>query len=159
MDETHAAPGQPMLANVFTLGVRDLGRQRDFYRRLDLPQIVDEPDFAAFELRGAVLALFPVEKLAADGCAEPEPGQGGIRFTIGLIAGSASEVDRLADRFRNLGGRTSKEPVDAEYFEGRSAYVADPEGNFFEIAWAARADNAIVAAAYRAAGLAPPTNA
>jgi hypothetical protein len=46
----------------------------------------------------------------------------------------------------------TKEPTDAEFFEGRDAYFADPEGNYWEIAWA-RADNPVVAAARRAAGL------
>ena len=147
--------GDVPLANVFTLGVRDLTRQRTFYRHLELPQIVDDDDFAAFELRGAVLALFPVEKLAADGRGTPEPGRGGIRFTIGIVVGNAAEVDRWAERFRAAGGQVTKEPVDAEFFEGRSAYVGDPEGNFFEIVWAGP-DNAIATAAYRAAGLTAP---
>jgi uncharacterized protein len=146
-----------LLVDVFTLGVRDLSEQRRFYGRLGLPQIVDDDDFAAFELRGAVLALFPVEKLAADGRGAPEPGRGGIRFTIGIVVSSAADVDRLTEQFQAAGGHVSKEPVNAEFFEGRSAYVADPEGNFFEIVWAG-SGNAIVAAAYRAAGRTPPTD-
>jgi uncharacterized protein len=70
-----------------------------------------------------------------------------------MMVDSAEEVDRLTDRFRKAGARITKEPVDAEFFEGRSAYLADPEGNFFEVAWATM-DNAIMAAAHRAAGLA-----
>ena len=143
--------GEAPLANVITLGVRDLPAARAFYRRLGWPQVVDADDFAAFELRGAVLALFPVEKLAADGHAEPEPGGGGIRFTIGVMAENPEDVDELTELVREAGGRVTKEPVDAEFFEGRSAYVADPEGNYWEIAWAPP-DNAIVAAARRAAG-------
>jgi uncharacterized protein len=139
------------LANVFTLGVRDLPAQREFYRRVGWPQVVDDDDFAAFELRGAVLALFPVDRLAADGRGEPEPGRGGIRFTIGVLAADAAEVDRLTELMRNAGATVTKEPEDAEFFEGRSAYLADPEGNFFEIAWGGPG-NAIVAAARRAAG-------
>jgi hypothetical protein len=38
--------------------------------------------------------------------------------------------------------------------EGRDAYFADPEGNYWEIAWAPP-DNPVVAAARRAAGVAP----
>jgi len=48
----------------------------------------------AFELRGVVLALFPLAKLARDGNTEPEPSTGGIRFTIGVQVDSAEEVDR-----------------------------------------------------------------
>ncbi len=142
------------LANVITLGVNDLARQREFYRRLGWPQVADLDDFAAFELRGTVLALFPVEKLAADGNTDPEPGRGGIRFSIIVIADSAAEVDELAEVFRKAGARITKEPRDAEFFEGRSCYLADPEGNYFEIAWSG-ADNSVTAAAYRAAGLRP----
>jgi predicted lactoylglutathione lyase len=140
------------LANVFTLGVRNLANQREFYRRLGWPQIVDDDEFAAFELRGAVVGLFAVEKLAADGHADPELGRGGIRFAIGITVDSAAEVDKLAGVFRDSGGRVMKEPERAEFFEGRSCYVTDPEGNYFEIAWA-EPDNPIVAAARRAAGL------
>ena len=55
----------PPLANIITLGVRNFDAQRDFYRRLGWPQAFDSDDFAVFELRGALLALFSVDKLAA----------------------------------------------------------------------------------------------
>src|SRR5262249_37078356 len=38
------------------------------------------------------------------------------------------------------------EPTNAEFFEGRDAYFADPEGNYWEIAWAPDT-NPVVAAA------------
>src|SRR5512142_528220 len=145
---------QPLpLANVVTLGVRNFDAQRAFYRRLGWPQVLDSDDFAVFELRGAVLALFPVERLGADAHAEPEPGRGGIRFSVIISVDSPEDVDALADRVRQAGGRVTKEPADAEFFEGRDAYFADPEGNFWEIA-CAPPDNPVVAASRRAAGLA-----
>ena len=52
---------------------------------------------------------------------------GGIRFTIGICVDRPDQVDEAA----------------------ASAYVADPEGNYFEIAWAGP-DNPIVRAAVRA---------
>ena len=55
---------QPPLANTITLGVRNFDAQRDFYRRLGWPQVFDSDDFAVFELRGAVLALFPAFALS-----------------------------------------------------------------------------------------------
>jgi len=42
-----------------TFGAHDFGAFRDFYRRVGWPQVMDEGDFAVFELRGIVLALFP----------------------------------------------------------------------------------------------------
>jgi hypothetical protein len=41
---------------VNTLGARDFGALRDFYRRVGWPQVMDDVDFAVFELRGIVLA-------------------------------------------------------------------------------------------------------
>jgi catechol 2,3-dioxygenase-like lactoylglutathione lyase family enzyme len=142
----------PPLANLVTLGARDFPTLRDFYRRLGWPQVMDTDDFAAFELRGVVLALFPLPQLARDGRSEPDPGTGGIRFTIGITVETAQAVDAVADQMRRAGARVTKEPVDAEFFAGRSAYLCDPEGNYFEIVWAER-DNPVSAAVRRSAGL------
>jgi predicted lactoylglutathione lyase len=146
--------GQPPLANVVTLGVRDFAAQRDFYRRLRWSLVLDVEDFAVFELRGALLALFPIEQLAADARAQPQTNRDGIGFSIIITVEAPRDVDEMIARFREAGGSISKPPTDAEFFEGRSAYVSDPEGNYWEIAWVAPG-NAVVAAARRAAGLGP----
>lgn len=141
------------LANIITLGVRNFDAQRDFYRRLGWPQAFDSNEFAVFELRGALLALFPVDKLASDARAEPELDRGGIRFSIIINVDKPEDVDELAAHVRQAGGKLTKNPVDAEFFVGRDAYFADPEGNFWEIA-CAPPDNPVIVAARRAAGLA-----
>lgn len=140
------------LANIITLGVRDFDAERAFYRRLGWPQALDSDDFTVFELRGALLALFPVDKLAADARTKSEPGHGGIRFSIIISVDKPEEVDELADQVRAAGGTFTKEPTDAEFFEGRDAYFADPEGNYWEIAYAP-SDNPVARAARRAAGI------
>ena len=142
---------QPPLANLITLGARDFAMLREFYRSLGWPQVMDDGEFAVFELRGILLALFPITQLARDAHTEAEPTTGGIRCTIGVIVDTAEEVDRLTDQMRHAGARITKEPVDAEFFAGRSAYLCDPEGNYFEIAWA-QPDNPVLAAARRVAG-------
>lgn len=141
------------LANLITLGARDFGALRDFYRRVGWPQVMDDDEFAVFELRGILIAVFPLAKLARDGNTEPEPSRGGIRFTIGVQVDRVEEVDRLTEHMRAAGARVTKEPVDAEFFTGRSAYLCDPEGNYFEIVWADMPNNPVVIAARRAAGL------
>ena len=140
------------LANTITLGVQDFAAQRGFYRRLGWPQVLDSDDFAVFELRGALLALFPVDKLAVDARADPEVGGGGIRSSIIISVDTPGEVDEWVELVRGAGATVTKEPVDAEFFVGRDAYFADPEGNFWEVAWAPP-DNPVVVAARRAAGL------
>ena len=126
----------PPLADVMiTLGARDFPRLRGFYRDLGWPQIIDD-EFAAFELRGVVVTLFPLAQLARDVNTEPDLGSGGIRFTIRIMVDAPEEVDQLTEQMRNVGARVTKEPVDAEFFTGRSAYLCDPEGNYYEITWA-----------------------
>ena len=145
--------GQLPLANVITLGAREFDALRDFYRRVGWPQVVDDGEFAVFELRGIVLALFPLVQLARDGNTRPGPSTDGIRFTIGLQVDNAGEVDRLTEQMRTAGAHVTKEPTDAEFFTGRSAYLRDPEGNYFEIVWADMPNNPVVLASHRAAGL------
>ncbi len=140
------------LANIITLGVRDFATEREFYQRLRWPQVFDSEEFAVFELRGALLALFPIDQLAVDARVQPESGRNGIRFSVIISVENARQVDEMVRVFREAGGSVTKDPVDAEFFDGRSAYVADPEGNYWEIAWTAPG-NAVVAAARRAAGL------
>ncbi len=138
------------LANVFTLGAREFPRLCAFYDALDWPVVFEDQDFVANGLREAVVCLFPVARLAEDGRAEPEQTRGGMRCTIGILTDTADEVDALAEQVRRAGGRITKEPTDAEFFEGRSCYFADPEDNYFEIVWATP-DNPVIAATRRAA--------
>lgn len=140
-----------LLSTTVTLGVRDFAAERKFYRSLDWPQVLDASDFAVFELRGALLALFPVEKLAVDARTRPERSQGGIRSSIIINVAEPSDVDKLVERARLAGATVTKPPVEAEFFTGRDAYFADPEGNFWEVA-SAPPDNPVLIAARRAAG-------
>jgi uncharacterized protein len=140
------------LANLFTFGVLDFVGERAFYKRLGWPLVFDSDDFAVFELRGAVLALFPIMQLAEDARTHADERRDGIRFSIIINVEERHQVDELVDRFREAGANVSKPPTDAEFFEGRSAYVSDPEGNYWEIAWAAPG-NSVSAVVRRAAGL------
>ena len=85
----------PPLANIITLGVRNFDAQRDFYRRLGWPQAFDSDDFAVFELRGALLALFSVDKLAADAHVRPDRSRGGLHFSIIISVEKPEDVDEL----------------------------------------------------------------
>jgi predicted lactoylglutathione lyase len=69
-----------------------------------------------------------------------------------MLADSAAEVDERARLVAQAGGTITKQPTDAEFFEGRSCYFADPESNYWEIVWVG-GDSVVLAAARRAAGL------
>jgi catechol 2,3-dioxygenase-like lactoylglutathione lyase family enzyme len=93
-----------------------------------------------------------IDQLGTDARAALEPGHG-IRSSVIITVDRPEDVDALVRHAREAGATVTKEPTDAEFFEGRDAYFADPEGNYWEVAWAAR-DNPVTAAARRAAGLA-----
>ena len=126
----------PARLSVVTLGARDLETLRGFYVGLGWPLAIELEDFAAFELSGAVLALFPLDQLAEDArVAAAVADDGGIRgFSLAINVERAEQVDATIEAARAAGGRVTKEAVTAEW-GGRSAYFADPEGNFWEVAW------------------------
>jgi predicted lactoylglutathione lyase len=139
-----------LLANVTTFGVEDIARERAFYEALGWPIVFEADDFVVFELGSALFALFPLDKLAADSRARPEPRRGGIRSSIIVTVEAPEVVDDLASRAERAGGTVTKRPTQAEFFAGRDAYFADPEGNYWEIAYTPN-DNPVTAAARRAA--------
>jgi catechol 2,3-dioxygenase-like lactoylglutathione lyase family enzyme len=125
----------PARLSVVTIGARDLPALRDFYANLGFPIVVDLDDFAAFQTRGAVFTLYRLDSLATDAGAEaatPQPGRIVTNFAINVD--ERDEVDAAVDAARAAGGRIAKEPTDMEW-GGRSAYFADPEENWWEVAW------------------------
>jgi catechol 2,3-dioxygenase-like lactoylglutathione lyase family enzyme len=124
----------PARVTVVTVGARDLDTLRAFYRGLGWPLAVDLEGFAAFQTGGAVLALFPLEELAADAQVEAAAPEHGLRITIAINVDRSSQVDETIAAVRERGGRVTKEPTTAEW-GGRSAYFADPEDNIWEVAW------------------------
>jgi catechol 2,3-dioxygenase-like lactoylglutathione lyase family enzyme len=126
----------PARLTVVTLGARNLPVLRDFYAGLGWPVAIDLDGFAAFQMQGAVLALFPLEDLVADGRVEADlAGPGVFRgFSLAVNVDEVEQVDQTLAAAERAGGRVTKRPETAEW-GGRSAYFADPEGNLWEIAW------------------------
>ena len=140
----------PTRLSVVTLGVRDLAGQRAFYERLGWPVVAEDEDFVAFALQGAVLALFPLERLAEDAHVEAAPPVAGLRgFTLAVNVDRREQVDDAITAARAAGARITREPEDSDLYVGRTSYFADPEGNAWEIVWVPA--TSVVAGAGRAA--------
>lgn len=128
----------PARLSVVTLGVRDFPRMRAFYRALGWHESVHATDdWTAFATAGARLALYPIDQLARESglahrAGSPQ-GFGGVSLAINVEAAAA--VDIAFQAMVAAGGRALAEPVTQDW-GGRSAYVADPEGNTWEIAFA-----------------------
>ncbi|GAB2572133.1 glyoxalase [Paractinoplanes abujensis] len=128
--------GIPARLTVVTLGARDLPSLRAFYARLGWPERAGSSDeFSSFVLGGVLLALYPLGELAAEAVPGP-PGEPGVwnGITLACNVDSRDDVDPAFRAAVDAGATPVAEPVDRAW-GGRSGYVADPEGNRWEIAW------------------------
>ena len=118
-----------------TLGVKDLNESADFYeqkfgwKRSEM----SNKDIIFFELNGIYLSLYDREELAKDAAVDPS-GEGFRSFTMSYNTRNEKEVDDLVETLRNQGVRVIKESQKV-FWGGYSSYVADPDGNLWEIAF------------------------
>ncbi|MBP9211408.1 MAG: VOC family protein [Bacteroidetes bacterium] len=118
-----------------TLGVNDLEVSRKFYEGLFgwKPEANSSGDVVFFRLNGIVLSLFPREELAKD-AGVPSKGSGFRPFSLAHNVRSEQEVDALIAILRSKGVTVLKEPQKA-FWGGYTAYISDPDGNLWEIAY------------------------
>ncbi len=118
---------------LITLGVRDLGASRSFYcGGLGWQPILDLPEVVFLQVgHGLVVALWGIEDLSAD---VGTPATVGSSIVLAANLDSAEAVTAEVERWRSAGGTVLKEPQPA-IFGGLQAYVADPDGHRWEIAW------------------------
>ena len=128
----------PQRLSVLTLGALDLPRLRTFYEALGwVPRSGSNDEFTAFLAGGAILALYPRHLLQAEAApdlAAPDT-EAWNGLTLALNVQDRAEVDVVFDQAVAAGARPIAAPQDREW-GGRSAYIADPENNRWEIAWA-----------------------
>jgi hypothetical protein len=126
---------------VLTLGVGDLSRSIEFYRDgLGLPTdgvIGEEFEHGAvafFNLdHDMILALYPSESLSHDaGIKVTEARLGAV--SIGHIAPTKADVDRIVERAAAVGAVVTDKPRD-RFWGGYSGYFHDPDGHLWEIVW------------------------
>ncbi|MDR1535974.1 MAG: VOC family protein [Planctomycetota bacterium] len=130
-------PRDPSLpfVSLITLGVTDMNRVASFYERLGWRRLSRDPADSAvfFQLNGQALVLYPLPDLLREqNMTNAKPAAGGVTLAL-LVAGKA-EVEKIFENFLTAGGRTLREPT--EMPSGAvTCYVADPEGNPWEISW------------------------
>jgi catechol 2,3-dioxygenase-like lactoylglutathione lyase family enzyme len=125
----------PPRLNFVTLGVRDFDAMRAFYESLGWPTKFVDDHFVSFQIGTVILALYPIDRLGAEAAAEPPPPGTWSGWTLAYNVAARDEVDAAWQRWVDAGATPVNEPVDHPYGP-RSGYVADPEGNRWEIAYA-----------------------
>ena len=121
--------------SIVTLSVTDLPRSVRFYRDGLGLSLYDEntESIAFFQNRGAWLALYPREALAADvGISADGSGFSGV--TLAHNVRSKREVDELL-QVAVEAGATLVKPAEDTFWGGYSGYFADPDNHLWEIAW------------------------
>ena len=122
---------------IVTLGVSDLKVSNAFYGdTFGWEKTSDSNDnISFFKLGGILLSLYPKAALAKDAGVDDSPNNGSFRgFTLAHVCRSKSEVDEVFGRLRAKNSEIVKEPGDA-FWGGYSGYIADPDGNLWEIAF------------------------
>jgi len=130
--------------SLVTLGVSDLARSRDFYRRLGWIEDPDSPEDVVFFQTGCmVLGLWDRSSLAEDSVVEDKGGWGGV--TLAHNVRTRLEVDRVIEEARSAGATIGREPAETSW-GGYSGVFVDPDGHPWEIAhnpaWIVRDDGA-----------------
>jgi uncharacterized protein len=120
--------------SLITLGVSDLVRSTAFYKQgLSLPAKEEFEGVTFLNLRGAWLALYPREALAADAQISAA-GNGFSGFTLAHNVKSKEAVDSVLEQAKVAGATILKSAQDTDW-GGYSGYFADPDGYLWEVAW------------------------
>jgi catechol 2,3-dioxygenase-like lactoylglutathione lyase family enzyme len=125
----------PARLSIVTLGARDIGGLRSFYRALGWQELPNgDETWTAFLLGGVLLALFPLHDLTAEAApGSPEPaGWSGV--TLACTVDTRDEVETAFAAAVAAGATPVNGGTDRPW-GGRSAFIADPEGNRWEITW------------------------
>ncbi|MEV0720986.1 VOC family protein [Asanoa sp. NPDC050611] len=125
----------PARLSIVTLGARDMDALRRFYRALGWPELPQGDDtWTGFLLGGVLLALFPVDDLTAEAAPGSEAPTGWSGVTLACAVDTRDAVDRTYTAAVTAGA-TPVAPATDRPWGGRSAFIADPEGNRWEITW------------------------
>jgi len=129
----------PARLSIVTLGARDMRTLRQFYRTLGWPELSDGDDtWTGFLLGGVLLALFPERDLTAEAAPGSPAPTGWSGVTLACTVDTRDEVDRAFTTAVTAGATPVAAATDRPW-GGRSAFIADPEGNRWEITWGPRA--------------------
>ena len=129
----------PARLSIVTLGVRDMGVLRSVYRSLGWQELtIGDDTWTGFLLGGVVLALFPMPDLTAEAAPDSADPAGWNGVTLACSVRTRDEVQTAFDAAVAAGATPVAEASDRSW-GGRSAFIADPEGNRWEITWSPRA--------------------
>ena len=123
--------------SLITLGVADIARSTEFYRRIGwTPSPPSSDDITFFQAGGMIFSLYGRAALAADAGlpSETAPKGKSARITLAYNARAKDEVDAVLAEAEAAGAEIVKPAAEA-FWGGYSGYFADPDGHLWEVAW------------------------
>ncbi len=124
--------------SIITLGVKNLQRSFRFYHEglgFSTESKVED-GIIFFPTSGTRLALYPLEKLAEDVSTKLPANRAGFSgITLAYNTRTKAEVDQILQLAVAAGGKLVK-PAQKVSWGGYSGYFADPDGYYWEVAWA-----------------------
>lgn len=120
--------------SLVTLGVRDLGVSRAFYKRLGWTESsAGNDEVAFFQCGGLVFALWGRDALADD--ARVAAGEASFaNISLAHNVRNQADVDVTLEEAKRAGA-TILRPGSNTSWGGRTGYFADPDGFAWEVAW------------------------
>jgi catechol 2,3-dioxygenase-like lactoylglutathione lyase family enzyme len=117
-----------------TIGARNMTQLKQFYtEKFGWTTLKDDGGIVFFKMNGFILGLYPAEELAAD-AKVPLGGPGFKGFTLAINYDNEKKVDEVFMALSKAGVTILKAQQKTSW-GGYSGYVADPEGNCWEIAY------------------------
>jgi predicted enzyme related to lactoylglutathione lyase len=117
-----------------TLGVNDFTLMKTWYQNVfGWTPFKEERDLCFFRLNGCILGLYPATALAEDIDTIPR-GSGFKRFALSINLRSERDVDSVFSLLEDRGARIVR-PPEKVFWGGYRGYLADPEDNFWELAY------------------------
>jgi uncharacterized protein len=121
--------------SLITLGVADFARATVFYEALGWKRSLKKAEGVVFfQLGGIGLSLWSQESLAEDAGVPPRTSGDFRGIALAYNVRERHEVDEIVAAVQAAGGTITKAPEE-KFWGGYGAYVADPEGHAWEIAW------------------------
>ncbi|HTH96148.1 MAG TPA: VOC family protein [Stellaceae bacterium] len=119
--------------SVITLGVADLPRSRLFYQAgFGWTPLFDDDDVVFYQLAGILLGTWSAVSLAKDLGRVALPPPGALNLAHNLP--TREDVDAALHHLVRHGATVLKSATDT-FYGGYAAYLADPDGHIWEIAW------------------------
>jgi predicted lactoylglutathione lyase len=128
----------PQRLHFVTLGARSVANLRDFYKAWGwVENAGGTDDYASFTAGSVRLAIYPRDRLAEEAAPGEAPAEHGgwNGMTLAINLASRREVDAAVED-ATAAGATLVQAGTERHWGGYSAYIADPEGTRWELAWA-----------------------